>query len=121
MMRIRSSVVVAICIVMMMLTACGGKPSDMSDADYAKYKDFGAPKLLYSCTEEGKPSEEAYRRCGDLGSSDKIGECLKKEKITPVVNSNFYAGIGPAATYNDILTKAKDKCNGKFDILNKKE
>lgn len=103
------------------IAACGGKPSDMSGEDYAKYKEFGAPKLLYSCTMEGKPSEEAYKRCGDLGSSDKIGECLKKEKITPVVNSNFYAGIGPAATYNEILSKAKGSCFGKFEILDRKE
>ena len=66
-----------------LMTACGGKPSGISDEFYEKYKMLGAPKILYQC-------------------GDQVG---------------YSAGVGMNATYNHIVGEAKEKCSGKFKIL----
>jgi hypothetical protein len=38
-------------VAVLFLSACGN-PGEISDADYAAYKQLGAPKILYSCTRE---------------------------------------------------------------------
>ena len=70
------------------LVACSGKPSEVSEEFWNKYKDLGAPKILYQCGNE-------------------IG---------------YSAGIGMGATYNKLVSDAKDSCLWeKFKILHSQQ
>ena len=104
-----------------LLAACGN-PGDISDSEYAKYKELGAPKILYSCA-IGDPQIvrlQASANCmvqGDLSDS-----CVEKAMSNwkPDVNVGYAAGIGVAVTYNKLLGDAKNSCNGEFKILDSK-
>lgn len=118
------------CIAALLLSACG-KPNGISDADYATYKELGAPKVLFTCSTPAPENDprsiqrelkinEAVAACkNDFG-------CLAKVARNPGdrpqdVEVNYRAGIGVNATYNKILGDAKARCYGEFSILEKKE
>jgi hypothetical protein len=93
----------------------------MSDEDYKKYKDFAAPKILYSCTEQGVP-RSGYAKCNPNGDINKLADCMDAasknvEKVTVV---NYTAGLGGGVTYNEIMNQAKNSCRGDFKILDSK-
>lgn len=103
------------------LAGCGN-PGGISDSEYAKYKELGAPKILYSCA-VGDPSVarlQAGMEC--LGKSDTSDSCVEKEmrKWKPDVNVGYAAGVGAAVTYNKLLGDAKAGCYGEFKILDSK-
>lgn len=124
------------------ITACGN-PGGISDADYAKYKELGAPKILFSCAIPNFKSEdersklrimfvEKAEACkeGDGTLEEKIS-CMKNieekalsalsEKLPPTIEVKYRAGVGIAATYNKILEDSKRACIGEFSILEKSE
>jgi hypothetical protein len=89
----------------LLLAACDN-PGGISDADYAKYKEYGAPKILYSCTTPGKLEYDPKEK------GSKIGK--------PETSVGYTAGIGVGATYNKLLGDAKKECNGEFKVLDSK-
>lgn len=112
----------------LLLAGCGNR-GGISDADYAEYKELGAPKILYSCTTQGMVDPQAMLDCLKLGESgtdqaikaemacvDKISKTADK----PVVRTGYTAGVGMNATYNKILGDAKAGCSGEFTILESK-
>lgn len=130
------------CAVACFLSACGN-PGGISDVEYAKYKELGAPKILFSCstpnlrsvqelTEMKDKGMEKVYACGSLKGTeeDKIA-CVKKvsdavalamkEELPPNIQIGYRAGIGVAATYNKILQDGKNLCGGKFSIIEKSE
>ncbi len=113
---------IAIIISMLFLASCGN-PGDISDEDYKKYKDLGAPKLLYSCTRE-YPWVLVCALEGGKTSEECIDEAVKTDRLTEQVTHSkvgYSAGIGMGATYNKLLTEAKEECEGEFKILESKE
>jgi hypothetical protein len=79
------------------LLACSacGNPGDISDSDYQKYRDLGAPKILYSCT-------------GGVGD----------RALEHTTRVSMAAGIGAFVTYNELVSDAKAECSsGEFEIL----
>ncbi len=60
-----------------LLSACG-KPSGISDEEYAKYKEFGAPKILYSCSiETSGTSYQSLATCNAITNTDEKLSCLE--------------------------------------------
>ncbi len=108
----------------LLLTACGN-PGDISDEDYSKYKELGAPKILYSCTisvdrRYTLSGLEEMKSCLEIKDLEKNMKCMEKfeeEDLITDVEVGYTAGIGLASTYNKLLTDAKDECNGEFKIL----
>lgn len=92
---------------MLTLTACGN-PGGLSDIEYAKYKELGSPKILYSCIQMENPDEDpkAYRLC--LAHIDQVQKntCVKnfERERKPVTHTGYAAGIGVAVTYNKLQT-----------------
>lgn len=115
---------IAIILCAFALAACG-KPGDMSDADYAKYKDFGAPKVLYSCSiETSGTTFESIETCSKIVNKDEMASCLQKatsKENKTFTTSAYLVGVGAQATYNELLEEAKGRCKGTFKILDKKE
>lgn len=105
------------------LTACGN-PGEISDTEYAKYKELGAPKILYSCTQMENPNEDpkAYRLCLAHLDQEQKKSCVKKfeSERKPVTHTGFTAGLGVAVTYNKLLNDAKAECDGTFKIHDSK-
>lgn len=110
------------------LSACGN-PGGISDAEYASYKELGAPKILYSCAVPMSFIQKASMACPNIDamSEPEKKACIEKaskryrdpnEKI-PVVNT--ISGVGVGATYNFILNKAKQECDGDFKVLDSKQ
>ena len=65
-----------------LLAACDGKPSGVSDEFYEKYKQLGAPKILYQCNDEvgytaGVGIHATYNK---ILKDAKVG-CWKKFKV----------------------------------------
>ena len=116
------------------LASCG-KPSGISDHDYEEYQKLGAPKLLYSCNKgrQAKPKIDLAGECYTLPDPSDQNKCLKErmeninakkamvEKLEDVIEVNYIAGIGLAATYNKILSDAEKSCIGVFKILESKQ
>ena len=106
----------------MLLSACG-KPSGISNEEYAKYKEFGAPKILYSCSiETSGTSYDSLAACDAITNSDEKMSCFKKALDTKnkvIEDVGYLAGVGAGATYNKLLEDAKSGCEGKFIILDK--
>ncbi len=108
--------IVAILFVIVNLAGCGN-PGGISDNDYAKFKQLGAPKLLYSCTSTSDyPLLSLRIKCA---SQEAVGECSKSaiEKSKTRVDVGYVAGIGAMTTYNELLQDVQTKCTGKFEVL----
>lgn len=108
--------IVATLFVVVNLAGCGN-PGGISDDDYAKFKQLGAPKLLYSCTTTS--DSNAIKQQIECLSYKAEGECSKSslEKAKTKVDVGYVAGIGAMTTYNELLQDAQEKCTGKFDVL----
>ncbi len=115
---------IAICGTFFLLSACGN-PGGISDADYAEYKQLGAPKILYSCskTEEITATADClfYQK-----KSNPIEECMKlsnPEKLVKhtEIKVGYAAGVGMNATYNKLLSDAKAGCENEFAVLESKQ
>mgnify|MGYP000754139996 CR=1 FL=1 len=105
----------------LLLAACGN-PGDISDAEYAAYKELGSPKILYSCA-IGDPQIVRLQASADcMGKGDLSDSCVEKAMSNwkPDVNVGYAAGIGVAVTYNKLLGDAKSACHGVFKILDSK-
>ncbi len=119
--------IVLIVLPTILLAGCGN-PGDVSDDFYLKYKELGAPKLLYSCTTtmqwnltgEGRAALGVCLDMKGIASDEQI-DCLLEvdKKNVPVddIQVGYAAGIGIASTYNKLLSDAKAKCTGEFKIL----
>jgi hypothetical protein len=111
-----------------LLTACGN-PGGISDEDYQKYQELGAPKILYSCTSTvdrrytlaGIKELEACIETEDLENLMKCAEKTLHEDLITDVKVAYVSGIGLGSTYNKLLTDAKKNCNGEFKILESKQ
>jgi len=116
----------------LLLSACGN-PGGISDSDYAKYKELGAPKILYSCTKEGRLDAAAVLQCMAIKNedADKKIACLEKTQSDakkPIIDVGYAAGVGVAVTYNKLLGDAKAACDsdssrfskGEFKVLESK-
>lgn len=107
-----------------LLTACGN-PGEISDEDYAKYKELGAPKILYTCNrgETLGVDIDALQVClkikDDAAKSLACVNAAEREK-KPIIDVGYTAGIGMNATYNKILADAKRACSGTFKVLDSK-
>ena len=107
-----------------LLTACGN-PGGISDSDYAKYKELGAPKILYSCN-KGETLDfdlNAMMECPKLKNDPaKEFACVEKAKREkkPIIDVGYAAGVGVAVTYNKLLSDTKAGCDGKFKVLDSK-
>ena len=102
------------------IAACGN-PGGISDSEYAKYKELGAPKILYSCNKGETLGFDinAVQKCLKLNDPAKELACVnnaEREK-KPIIDIGYAAGIGVAVTYNKLLGDAKDACSGEFKIL----
>lgn len=107
----------------LLLAACGN-PGGIADAEYAKYKELGAPKILNSCTKEGLMSPAAVAQCMGIENANEKIACLDNALSAgkkPIVDVGYTAGVGIAATYNKILSDAKNGCSGDFKILESKQ
>jgi hypothetical protein len=104
----------------LLLTACGN-PEGISDADYEKYQELGAPKILFSCTGDGRYTLEGLQgqeACLAISDLSKQMECLEEYKDPiPITNVGYVAGVGIGSTYNKILADAKEECSGEFNVL----
>lgn len=92
-------------------------PGGISDTDYARFKQLGAPKLLYSCTttSDGNAMDQMIE-CLRNGSKDKCSESALEEAKTKT-SVGYAAGIGAMTTYNELLQDAEEKCGGVFEVL----
>lgn len=118
-----------ICATALLLAACDN-PGGIADSEYAKYKELGAPKILYSCNEgkktlgaDPKIVDECLRITDDsLEGLDKQLACMKRAKreIKPIIDIGYAAGVGAAVTYNKLLSDAKAECKGEFKVLDSK-
>lgn len=111
-----------------LLASCGN-PGGIPDEQYAKYKELGAPKILYLCSEAQSLIKKLSDACPGISATPTESDlaCIKKaqkryidpnEKMPTV---GYAAGIGSEATYNHILNKAKIECHGDFKILEYKQ
>ena len=98
------------------LAGCGN-PGGISDDDYAKFQQLGAPKLLYSCTTTS--DSNALEKSMECVSFKAEGECSKSalEKAKTKVRVGYVAGIGAMITYNELLQDAQAKCTATFDVI----
>lgn len=110
-----------------LIVAACGNPGEISDAEYAKYKELGAPKILYSCN-RGETlgfDMNAVFECQKLleTAPEKASACMDKAKRQkkPIIDVGYTAGIGTSATYNKILDDAKHGCSGDFKVLESKQ
>ena len=107
-----------------MLSGCGN-PGDISDAEYAKYKELAAPKILYACHLNFKDiSPKKLATCEQEYKADpkRHLECVNKVVDTAerVKRFGYAAGIGFAVTYNSLLADAKAECSGELKVLKSK-
>jgi hypothetical protein len=107
----------------LLLSACSN-PGEISDDYYAKYKELGPPKILYSCDKGETPGFdlEASMACAATARDDTsfdLVACLEKtkRKKEPIIDIGYVAGVEVAVTYNELLRDAKADCDGKFKIL----
>jgi hypothetical protein len=102
------------------LLGCG-KPDGISEEEYKKYKEFSAPKILYSCTTEGI-NADGFVKCSQIQDVSERLSCM--EKLTSNKGKNttvgYAAGVGAAVTYNELLSDAKESCRGEFEVLDSK-
>jgi hypothetical protein len=112
-----------ILLMLLTLNACGN-PGGISDGEYKKYKELGAPKILYTCTRSETYDPVAAAECRNkYAGAETILDCLKetaKRKIDPITDVSFSAGIGSEVTYNKLLTDAKKTCSGEFKVIDSK-
>lgn len=107
-----------------LLVSCGN-PVGISDSEYAKYKELGAPKILYSCSAPKSFIEIAAAECPNISQPPTEGDlaCIKKsaerhsDPNEKIPSYGYIAGVGIGATYNHILEEAKNKCNGEFKVI----
>ena len=130
-----------LCSFVLLLSACG-KPNGISDAEYAKYKEFGSPKILFSCATPNFLSSAALDELRDKGlasieqcrtiegtieakkaCADKVLKDAERvvKDIPPTIEIGYRVGVGMGATYNKILGEAKKDCRGEFSILERSE
>lgn len=106
--------------VMLLLTACDNT-SGLSDEEYARYKELGAPKLIYSCTYKPRPlfllNEAEIHACRKNKEFKDQHECENKDSRELVTTVSYSAGIGTEATYNRLLTDVKNECDGQFKVI----
>ncbi len=109
-----------------LLSACG-KPDGIADADYEKYKELAAPKILYACHAPPWVDPKEMEMCNQkyLGESkdpQKHLACVKDVFQNPqkVVTYGYAAGVGFAVTYNKLLADAQAECRGKLEVLESK-
>ena len=106
------------------LSACGN-PGEISDSEYAKYKELGAPKILYSCNKgetlgfDPNAVLECFKLKDDPSKELACVEKAKREK-KPIIDVGYAAGVGVAVTYNKLLGDAKAGCDGEFKVLDSK-
>lgn len=112
---------------LLLLSACNN-PGGISDSEYAKFRELGAPKILYSCTLKNQTDPafiKAVRECLAITNASQEVECLEKARheLTgkTIVDVGYRAGVGLAVTYNKILGEAKNDCKGEFSILESKQ
>lgn len=111
-------------ILLLLLSACEN-PGGISDSEYLKYKELGAPKILYSCkTRLLRPKNpDAIKDCMKKESDPVKGiDCFQKAlaDMKPVVEVGYAAGVGMAVTYNKLLGDVKAGCDGEVTILDSK-
>lgn len=107
-----------------LLASCGN-PGGISDSEYAKYRELGAPKILYSCSAPKSFIEIAAAECPNISQppTDKDLACLMdsaerhKDPNEKISSYGYIAGVGVGATYNHILEDARGKCNGEFKVI----
>jgi hypothetical protein len=109
--------------VALLLAACGN-PGGISDSDYAKYKELGAPKILYSC-HKGETlgfDLNAVVECFKLKDDPAKLACAEnaKREKQPIIDVGYAAGVGVAVTYNELFNDAKAGCDGEFKVLDSK-
>lgn len=108
----------------LLLSACGN-PGGISDSDYAKYKELGAPKILYSCNKgetlgfDLNALMECAKLKDDLAKELACVDKAKREK-KPIIDVGYAAGVGVAVTYNKLLSDTKAGCDGEFKVLDSK-
>lgn len=112
------------CLSALSLAACGN-PGGISDSDYAKYKELGAPKILYSCNRGQALAADPKEILECLKMKDDPAKelaCVEKAKRDPkpIIDVGYVAGIGSAVTYNKLLSDAKAECSGEFKVLDSK-
>ena len=112
----RNTEIAAALFVIANLAGCGN-PGGISDDDYAKFEQLGAPKLLYSCTTTSDSNAMDQRiECLRNRSNDNCSESAFEEARTKTI-VGYAAGIGAMTTYNELLQDAEEKCTGVFEIL----
>jgi hypothetical protein len=107
-------------VIIIVLVACGN-PGGIDDAAYAKYKELGAPKILYSC-DEVLDNISITATISDCISNTDSKSCIEDGKKNPKhrIDVGYVAGIGAAVTYNKLLNDAKAECHGDFKVLDSK-
>ena len=103
-------------IVTVLLVACGN-PGDISDAEYAKYKELAAPKILYACHAAPRPDTISCNKL--LPDAKKHLSCLEDvmKNSKGEVSVGYSAGVGFAVTYNKLLADAQASCDGRLEVL----
>jgi hypothetical protein len=107
-----------------LVASCDTPPDGMTEVDYAKYKQLGAPKLIYSCTAKATGSE-CHKIFPSLpakkGDPHWLPECITKTIKEPIfivkeVNYGYGEGLG---NYNKLLSKARETCreHWEFEVL----
>lgn len=105
----------------MALVAGCGNPGDISDADYAAYKELAPPKILYRCKQSGSSgsfSADAIKACDRFRSdAKKEQQCIESARSETPTETKYRAGVGFAVTYNKLLNDAKRECLGGFELI----
>ncbi|MDO8652418.1 MAG: hypothetical protein Q7R66_09535 [Undibacterium sp.] len=110
------------------LAACDN-PGAISDQEYAKYNERGAPKILYSCAAPMPFIKKVAMACPDISSMPEAEQISCVEKATKrfsdpnekIPSVGMVSGKGTGATYNYILDQAQHECAGDFKILESKQ
>jgi hypothetical protein len=93
-------------------------PAGMSDARYEHYRGLSAPKLLFSCTR--KPTDAALlektRACAKMGRSGCEQNSYDSREEGTHTEVDF-AGGSDAATYREILERARRNCESSQDKM----
>jgi hypothetical protein len=108
-----------------LIVAGCGNPGGATDSEYAQYKERGAPKILYSCAVPLPYLKKVSLTCPNISAMSEPDRLACVEKATKKYsdpNEKFpmvgmISGTGMNATYNFILSKAKQDCEGDFKIL----
>lgn len=106
------------------LASCGN-PGGISDSEYAKYKELGAPKILFSCSAPKPFIEIVAAECPNIIQTPTKEDlaCIEKsaerhsDPNEKIPSYGYIAGVGVGATYNHILEEAKIKCSGVFKVI----